>query len=494
MSKTPALKGLELYRKIRNEFIGLNTKYLLANGETKKRIYLDSTASTLMMKPAFDIMEKFLHHYANTHSEMHFDAKISSREYQWVHDKILSFLNADPNVYTCFFTGSGTTAAVNRMARVFRDIRPEKDVAIVSIMEHHSNDLPHRKHMKEVVHVPVEFNENQMLCVSLPLMEAELKKYGDRVNYVAVTGVSNVTGIINPLKKIAKLAHKYGALILVDGAQTAAHLPIEISNQDDPEASFDAFVFSGHKTYVPGSPGVVVAKKAHLLAIEPEEVGGGMVKEVFETEYEVKTEFPDREEAGTPNILGAIGLGAVIDVLDRIGMDVLEAEEDKIMAYALEKMNEVEGLVIYGSTCMKTCPRAASISFNLRDIDHGLVAGVLNDYFNIAVRNQCFCAHPYVKEMLVADMKLNSTFTDIKELKFSLGLKKGMVRASLGLYNTREDVDALVAALEHITKNIEFYQSQYIVNENETYVHKTFYFDHKTRFSISGALDDMFKK
>jgi selenocysteine lyase/cysteine desulfurase len=241
----------KLLAKVAADFIGLDTVYTLANGKKSQRIYLDSTASTLMMGAAHDAVEAFYEHYANTHSILHFSAHISSKQYQWAHERILSFLKADPEIYTCFFTGSGTTAGINRLARVFRDYRPDQHIALISLMEHHSNDLPHRKHAEKVIHIPLNSYEGRAGCINLNALEDELLKNKGQVNYVAVTGVSNVTGIINPIYDIAELAHEHGALILIDGAQLVAHLPVQMSGHKNPNRNIDALVFSGHKTYVP---------------------------------------------------------------------------------------------------------------------------------------------------------------------------------------------------------------------------------------------------
>ena len=210
----PELKediNTNLFEKVQNDFLGLETNYQIATGEITRRIYLDSTASTLMMGIAHRTGEKFLQHYSNTHSLMHFSAKIATKTYTWVHEKILQFVQADPEHYTCFFTGSGTTSGMNRIARVFNHLQPKKDVVLVSIMEHHSNDLPHRKHGGHVIHIPVDTHESKMGCVDMDLLDHYLAEYEGRVNYVSVTGISNVTGIINPINEVAKLAHHYGA-------------------------------------------------------------------------------------------------------------------------------------------------------------------------------------------------------------------------------------------------------------------------------------------
>lgn len=476
-------------RDIRNEFIGLDTQYTLATGIKSRRVFLDSTASTLMMKPAYDTMTSFFRHYANTHSNMYFSAKISSQVYEWAHNRVLDFLHADRDEYACFFTGSGTTAGINRMARVFRDYRPDRKTTMVSIMEHHSNDLPHRKHMERVIHLPLESPTGNPGCVDLHALEKELKKNRDRINYIAITGVSNVTGIINPIYDAAVLAHRYGALVLVDGAQMASHVPVQISGHTDPLRNIDAFVFSGHKTYAPGSPGVVVCRKDILSAIEPEEVGGGMVEQVLVDSYIIKDFFPDREEAGTPNIPGAVALAVALDILDSIGMDEIYREETEFINDTLDKMKEIDGIQIYGETDCSICPRSASVSFNVAGLDHGIVAAILNDYHNIAVRNECFCAHPYVKKMIEKELPedvLSFFENDPGSFKF---VKPGMVRASFGIYNTREDAGLLVAALKNIIENAEEYRDLYRRDEYGDYKHRSFTLNVEDSFTIDDFLE-----
>jgi selenocysteine lyase/cysteine desulfurase len=474
--------------KIKADFIGLNTTYSTVNKKEIRRVYLDSTASTLMMKAAYKAMESFYDHYANTHSLLYFSAKISTREYQWAHDRVLSFLKADPENYTCFFTGSGTTAGINRLARVFRDYRPERNKVLVSLMEHHSNDLPHRKHAEEVIHIPLDNFGREAGCINLEEIEKHLKRNESKINYVAVTGVSNVTGIINPIYDIAELAHSYGALIIVDGAQMVSHLPVTISGHKNPDRNLDAFVFSGHKTYVPGSPGVVVCRKDILMSIEPEEVGGGMVDRVFVDRYEVTKKFPDREEAGTPNIPGAIGLAAVLEVLDKAGMDVIHNEETDLINYALTELKKIPEIHIYGETDIDLCPRAGSISFNVIGVDHGLTAAILNDYFNIAVRNECFCAHPYVKEMIIDDLLDFTSELGEDNFEEEVFLKSGMVRASVGLYNTQEDIDTLVSALKEIISNTDELCSHYKTDSLGNYFHSSFDSDSFNMFSTASFI------
>lgn len=483
----------DLLQKLGSEVVGLDAEYTLATGERTRRIYLDSTASALRLQVVQDVLDKYQPYYSNTHSVLHFGAKLSTREYCWAHDMVLDFVHADPEIYTAFFAGAGTTTGVNRVARTLREKRPDRDVVVTSIMEHHSNDLPHRKHFPKVVHVPAEVTRSSIGRVNMERLAEAMAEHGEKVNYITITGVSNVTGIINPIHDIAELAHEYGALIVVDAAAMAAHQPIQMSGHDDPARNLDVVVFSGHKVYAPGSPGVVVTRKDLFADLEPQEVGGGMVDDVYINRYTMMQKFPDREEAGTPNICGAIGLGAALYALSKVGMDKVADKECKLIQYALEKLMEIDNLTVYGETDPGSCQRAGAIVFNIRDIEHGLTAAVLNDYFNIAVRNECFCAHPYVREMITEALAEEEDDLTDEELENLADLHRGMVRASFGIYSTKEDADALADAVRQIASNGQFYKDNYERLENGDYVHKTFEFDHSRVFSVRGAVDEWLK-
>jgi cysteine desulfurase/selenocysteine lyase len=486
-----SLSKESLHEKIKHDFIGLDTKYQVFSGKFIKRTYLDSTASSLMMGAAYRAGTEFLKHYSNTHSLMHFSAKIATKTYAWIHQRMLDFVKADPEEYTCFFTGSGTTSGMNRIARTLNQYRPDRDIVLVSIMEHHSNDLPHRKHGGKVMHIPVDTHESKMGSIDMNLLEKYLKEFSDRVNYVSVTGISNVTGIINPINEVAELAHKYGAYIIVDAAQLAAHVPIQMSGFSNKLKNIDALIFSGHKTYAPGSPGVVIARKSFLSAVEPDEVGGGMVDRVFPDNYYTTKKFPDREEAGTPNILGAITLGAAIHVLDSIGMDTVLHEDMELTNYAINKMLNMEDVIIYGETSTEKCPRAGTISFNIKSMDHGLVAAILNDYFNIAVRNECFCAHPYVEKMLemTHGEEIKEAKDRLNESPWHIEPWMGMVRASFGIYNNKEEIDYFIKSLKDILDNKAYYKTQYSAIKNGDYSHKSFHFSSTQYFTLSDFIN-----
>ncbi len=479
----------KLIEKLRQSTTGIDVQYPLANGKTSRRIYLDSTASTLQLGVVKDVMEKFLPYYANTHTNVHFNAKLSTREFDWAHDMMLEFVDADPKDYGCFFVGSGTTGGINRIARTLSRKRPDRDVVITSIMEHHSNDLPHRKHFNKVVHIPVVVTEQGLGSVDLKRLEAALEQYGDRVNYISVTGVSNVTGIINPIYDVAELAHRYGTLILVDAAQMAAHVPIKMSGHANPLRNLDMVAMSGHKIYTPSSPGVVITRRELFSGVEPVEVGGGMVDDVYVEHYLSTENFPDREEAGTPNIAGAIALASVLYTLKKIGMDAIDEEESELVAYAVSKLTKIDHVVVYGHTDTRSFRRTGAVSINIQGMHHSLTAAILNDYFNIAVRNACFCAHPYVREMISDELSEQMDGLSNEELEALADLHRGMVRASFGIYNTREDVDALADALTEIVAHQEKYSAQYYQAECSNYFHNTFKFDSVPVFSTEKEVD-----
>ncbi|MEH1969551.1 aminotransferase class V-fold PLP-dependent enzyme [Nostoc sp.] len=342
------------------------------------------------------------------------------------------------------------------------------------LQEIHSNDLPHRKHSAMVMHVPlIEHEDNQYGGISLTALKEMLIRYQGVVNYVAVTGVSNVTGIVNPIHDIAELAHQYGAYIVVDGTQMVAHMPVCLSSPDNPMRDIDAFVFSGHKIYAPGSPGVLIVKKEILASIEPQELGGGMVKDVNERSYSIIPHFPDREQAGTPNIVGIVTLASVLEVLDRIDMTNIFEKEQRLMTDAIAKLQSVPNLEIYGYQSSPSYGRVGAIAFNLEGLDHGLVAAVINDEHNIAVRNGCFCAHPYVRTLLKKSLwQIDLSEMSDEEAEYLINLKKGMVRASFGLYTTEEDITALIDGLQMLATNGDEIRSLYLSQMDGSYVRR----------------------
>lgn len=453
-------------------FIGLSTYYLTKDGKEVLRRYLDSAASTLMMEEVFKAAREFLKYYANTHSNIHNSAKITTEAMSWAHEKVLNFVHADKKDYVSLFYGSGVTSCINRLAKSLKELRPNKSIVIVSSMEHHSNDLPHRKFAGKVIRVPLITSQNGIGSICIKSLKKILTNYQGKVNYIAVTGVSNVTGIINPIYEIAKLAHEHQAYIIVDGAQMAPHVPVYLNNDKDSAYSIDAFTFSGHKIYAPGSPGVIVIKKELLEKLAPYEIGGGVVVDVQPDSYIITDQFPDREQPGTPPILGAIMVATALEVLDMIGMDKIFEKERYLISKTIQELKKIKEVIIYGDTDLNLFPRVGCLGFNLKGIDHGLVAAVLNDYHNIEVRNGCFCAHPYVRELISQTLwDIDITGMNNEEAEFHVNLKRGMIRASFGLYTTEEDIFCLVNGLKDILTNIEKYKTLYMSKKDGNYIH-----------------------
>jgi selenocysteine lyase/cysteine desulfurase len=472
MSANP-LENAQISR-LQSDFIGLDTCYRLADGRLARRHYLDSAASTLALGCAQRVASQFLQHYANTHSQLHFSARIATETYAWAHRQVLAFVHADPEQYSAWFVGSGCTAVLNRLARALAAARPERDQVAISLLEHHANDLPHRKHAGQIIHVPLMGQAPGLGAVDLAALEQLLVESGKKINYVAVTAASNVTGIRNPIHDIAALAHTHGAWVVVDASQQVAHAPLLISDTGASERAIDVLVFSGHKLYAPGAPGVVVARRALLAAQEPDELGGGMVEEVSLSAYHVSAQFPEREEAGTPNIIGAVQLGAALNALQRLGMAQVHTTEQAQLRRLLQGLQALPGIRIYGDQDLTRSPRLGVVSFNLLGLEHGLVAAVLNDYYNVAVRNGCFCAHPYVRELLKPELWALDLDPDAEDTAALLDRWRGMVRASLGLYTTDDDIASLLTGISDLFDRPDHYRALYSIDADGHFVHRSF--------------------
>jgi cysteine desulfurase/selenocysteine lyase len=462
------MSNSDLLTSLQTSFIGCKTEYPTVDGKRGPRIYLDSAASTLMMAPAYEVGHEFLEHYASTHSDLHYAARGASQAFEWAHQLVLKFVDADPENYCTFFAGSGATAGFNRMAASLSRARPERNVVLVSEMEHHSNDLPHRYHTSNIVHVPCLGEFERYGGLNMDKLRAIFDEHGENINYIAVTGASNVTGAITPLAEVARLAHAVGAYLIVDASQMIAHAPVSMNDAD-----IDVLVFSGHKIYAPGSPGAVIAKKSVLNEIKPAELGGGMVDDVYLAEYMPTATLPDREEAGTPNIVGGIMLGAVLDLLTRAGMDKVREKEIGMIDFVWNGLKDIEGVSVYGPE-PDDIPRTGTIAFNIKGFDHGLTAAVLNDYHNIQVRNGCFCAHPYVRELLKRELWDMDIDPDAPNAEADVERKRGMSRASLGLYTTQADLEALLVAVADLVNRREEILSLYEPIGSNGYRHKNF--------------------
>ena len=467
---------------IKMNFIGTDTQYLTANGERKNRLHLDAAASPLAASIAVETIEKLLPHYSNSHSYVHSSAQISTKALAWAHDTILGCVGANKELYTAIFTGSGTTSASNRLARGLASSRTNKKIVLISSMEHHANDLPHRQFNNQVIHIPLmKSSQDEQLAhsgaIDLIALKELCEAHSGNINYIAVSTVSNVTGIINPIKEIALLAHKHGALIVVDAAQSVAHRASMV--EDD---NIDFMMFSGHKVYSPTSPGVLIGKRELLRTLPEQDLGGGSVSTVSPFDHELVDSFPDREQSGTPNIIGAITLAKVMQALASNGFDNIERHSIELTHKLISELSNIDGMHVYGDLSL---PRVGAVAFNHKDIDHGLFAAILNDYFAIAVRNECFCAHPYVSHLLKEQLwELDLSDVDEDKQESYINLKRGMVRASVSLYTKESDIDFLVDTIKSIIKDLDYYHNQYDAHSNGSYTHKTFNLDWTSELSL----------
>lgn len=406
-------------------------------------INFDNAASTPPLRAVTQALERFMPWYASVHRGTGFKSQLATHAYEAARAATLAFVDADPATHVCIF-GKNTTEAVNKLARRF-PFTAERDVVLVTMMEHHSNDLPYRA-AAHVVHVAV--HPDGMLDEDD--FDRQLARYAGRVALVAVTGASNVTGYINPVHRLAEKAHAAGAHILVDTAQLAPHRAVTMGALDDP-SHFDYVTLSAHKMYAPYGTGALVGRRDLFARGEPDLRGGGTV-EIVTPDSVWWAEPPDRDEAGSPNVPGAVALAAAIKQLQAVGMAQVAAHEAELTAYALTELPKVPGVTIFGDRDpARAGARLGVIPFNLDSLPHFLVAAILGYEFGIGVRNGCFCAHPYILHLLgLRDSEVERVRDEM--LAHDRSRMPGLVRVSFGLYNTLAEVDALVDALQRVVR------------------------------------------
>lgn len=382
----------------------------------KPLVYLDNGATSQRPRQVVEKMNEYYFRYnANVHRGVHYLSNRCTDANEEARETVRQFIGAASEREVIFTRG--TTESINLVAYSFGEaFIGAGDEIVVTEMEHHANIVPWQmlcKRKGSVLKV-IPFHDNGELAT-----EQLDELLTERVKLVGVAYVSNVLGTVNPVRDIIRRAHAVGAKVLVDGAQAVQHLPIDVQELD-----CDFFVFSGHKLYGPTGVGVLYGKEALLEQMPPWQGGGEMIKTVrFEkTTY---NELPFKFEAGTPDFIGVVGLGEAIRYVDSIGLENIAAYEHDLLHYAMERMREVPGMRFFGEAGDKS----SVISFALGDIHHS-DTGVLLDKLGIAVRTGQLCAEPTMQHYGVT----------------------GMVRASLGMYNTRNEIDALHDGLMKVTE------------------------------------------
>ncbi|EJP31361.1 cysteine desulfurase, SufS family [Prevotella sp. MSX73] len=383
----------------------------------KPLVYFDNAATTQKPLCVLDAMrEEYLNVNANVHRGVHWLSQQATELHEAARETVRRFINARSTNEIVFTRG--TTEGLNLIASSFSDeFMGEGDEVIISTMEHHSNIVPWQlqAHRKGIVLKVIPLTESGELD-----METYARLFTDKTRIVSVTHVSNVLGTVNPVRELVRIAHEHNVPIVIDGAQSAPHFMVDMQAID-----CDFFVFSGHKTYGPTGIGVLYGKESWLDKLPPYQGGGEMIEHVSFS-HSTFERPPLKFEAGTPDYVATHGLATALDYLSAIGMDNVEAHEQMLTNYALERLAQIEGMKIYGPSGHS---HDAVVSFQVGDIHH-MDLGTLLDRLGIAIRTGHHCAQP---------------------LMDSLGIL-GTARASFALYNTKEEIDILVAGIERVAK------------------------------------------
>ncbi len=426
--------------EVRERIVGVHQAVPLLDGETRTYINFDNAASTPVLQDVLDTVNDFMQWYSSVHRGTGFKSLVATQAYDDARRIVSGFVGANEREHTVIF-GKNTSEAINKLS--YRLPLKKDDVVVASLLEHHSNDLPWRAKCR-VEHIAADaegrLDENDF--------DRLLAKHKGRVKLVAVTGASNVTGYLPDARRLAQKAHKAGAQILVDCAQLAPHRKVDMGALGDP-AHFDYVSISAHKMYAPFGTGALIGRRDTFERGEPEYRGGGTI-EIVTLDSVDWSGPPERDEAGSPNVVGAVALAAAIKSLESIGLESIARHEAKLTAYALRRLSGISCIKIYGDTNPDSAAsRLGVIPFNMEGRSHFLVAAILGAEWGVGVRNGCFCAHPYLLHLMALPEKVTQRArADI--LADDRHDMPGMVRVSFGMYNTTGEVDILAEALTEI--------------------------------------------
>ena len=445
---TPPLSAFHL----RQEIIGVDQPVPLLDGSVRPYVNLDNAASTPPFRRVKERVDEAMGCYASVHRGTGYKSLLSTHLFEQARQQVAQFFGADPETDVVIF-GKNTTEAINQLANSF-PFQPG-DLVLSTVMEHHSNDLPWRARAQVLYAGLLEDGS-----LDLADLEHKLADHRGRVKVVAVTGASNVSGYVNPIYDIAEMAHHYGAVIAVDCAQLSPHRLIRMGPSGSPR-HLDFIAVSGHKLYAPFGSGALIGPKAFFERSAPDYRGGGTIQLVTLDEV-IWAEAPDREEAGTPNVIGAIALAASLEQLSETGMEAVAAHEAGLTRYALQRLARLPEVRVYGSADPERLDdRLGVITFLVEGVPHGKVASILGYEGGIGVRNGCFCAHPYVLRLLKVSEEVFQAFHQ-RVMDHNRSDLPGLVRMSFGCYSNVEDVDRLVEMLERVIKGD--YRGEYVEN------------------------------
>ena len=425
-------------------FDGVDLTIKLSDGAYVTPICFDNGATTPPFKCVNKEIMKHMQMYGSIGRGKGPKSEYSTRVYEKCREYIKQYFNiAGDNKYTVIFT-KNTTEGMNLLANTL--INSKCDKVLTTRMEHHANDLPWR-YTSNVIYVDVD-KEGK---VNIGDIEDALINHKGEIKYVTITGASNVTGYVNPINDIARVAHKYGAKIIVDAAQLAPHREINMKGTGNND-SIDFLALSSHKMYAPYGSGVVIGLTEDLKNKEPFLKGGGAVDLVFD--YDIYwSEPPSKFEAGTPNYLGAIALYTAMNKLKEIGFDKIQEHEELLKNRLLDGLEGMNRIVLYGT---RECDRLGVVPFNIDGIIYENVADRLSFIRGIGVRQGAFCAHTYVRRLLgISDEEAQALLS--RDCKAA-----GMIRASFGLYNTCQEVDEFLDTLDFMISRCRKFENNIV--------------------------------
>lgn len=429
------------WREWRSQTVGIEREVPLLNGRWRPYVNLDNAATTPALIPVRDQVNRFLDWYASVHRGTGFKSRLATQAYEDARQILLTFLGADAHERLVIFT-KHTTEALNVLAARY-PFKPS-DVVITTVLEHHANLLPWRDRVA-MVYIPVDERGE----VQWDTLEDALRAHRGRVRLVSISGASNVTGYTPPIHDIARLVHRYDAEIVVDAAQLAPHRPIDMRSLDDP-AHLDYLVFSGHKMYAPYGSGVLVGPRSRFQKGAPLLRGGGAVKFVGLDAVEWEAS-PERDEAGSPNVVGAIAMATAAKTLTSWDMKQIHDRETYLGQVVVDSLRTVPGLRLLGNPEALGSQRIAVVTFVMEHVPAMMVGAILGYEWGIGVRAGCFCAHPYLMQLLgVPPDQMARIRDDLRRDDWSR--VPSAVRVSLGLYNSEEEIRYLIQALTAISR------------------------------------------